>query len=58
MAIKRIKSGKTNEMEKICNDPAHFMPAHIYLEPGLYEYTCPKCKKKTVISQSRENYWK
>jgi len=33
-----------------CSDPAHNPPMHMYLEAGVYEYTCPSCGYKTKFT--------
>jgi hypothetical protein len=35
-----------------CMNPNHNPPGNIVLKPGVYEHTCPGCKKaQTVIQQ-------
>jgi hypothetical protein len=32
-----------------CLSPEHKPPMHMVLEPGRYEWTCPKCGHKTIF---------
>lgn len=34
---------KVGEVLPPCLNPEHNPPAHIVLEPGVYEHTCPGC---------------
>lgn len=41
-------------MPKRCTSPEHDPPGMIVLEPGIYEYTCPRCgETKTVVVPPR-----
>jgi hypothetical protein len=35
--------------EDRCLSDEHNPPRHVVLEPGIYEYECPQCHKKTVF---------
>lgn len=45
MPLKKIDSSKP----KICKNPEHNPPMHIYLGPGDYEYKCPECGHMQII---------
>lgn len=47
---------KILEPEKVCNNPEHNPPMHIYLEPGTYEYTCPGCGKKVTFTVNQVTF--
>lgn len=36
-----------------CRNKEHTPPMHIYLENGVYEYECPACGNKTIISVNK-----
>ena len=36
--------------KKVCLNPSHNPPSHMYLEPGLYEYTCPSCGHTVTLN--------
>jgi len=40
---------KISDDSKPCLSPAHNPPAHISLQPGKYEYTCPSCGKTVTF---------
>ena len=44
-----IKKEKLPE-KKICRHPEHDPPGHIVLEPGIYTYQCPACKKAVTFT--------
>jgi hypothetical protein len=40
---------KVRDIRLPCLSSEHYPPAHITLDPGEYEYTCPQCGEKTVF---------
>jgi len=44
------------EEEKRCRHPEHKPPNMIVLSPGVYEHTCPKCGKKTIVTIPLKGY--
>lgn len=47
MPIRKITNEDGIWTQAPCRDSDHNPPTMIVLEPGLYEHTCPSCKKKT-----------
>lgn len=41
------------EDKTACMDPEHDPPTGICLDPGTYEYSCPRCRNKKIIKISR-----
>lgn len=39
--------------EEPCYHPEHNVPGGIYLESGVYEYTCPSCGRVTQFTVNR-----
>lgn len=46
MPIRKI----SDEKLEYCTSDDHCPPNHMYLEPGLYEYECPKCEFKQMFA--------
>lgn len=36
-------------LQSMCVHREHEPPRYIVLEPGMYEHTCPGCKRKTYF---------
>jgi predicted RNA-binding Zn-ribbon protein involved in translation (DUF1610 family) len=45
-----FKKIKDYSPEDKCMSTEHNPPAHIVLQPGEYEYTCPSCGKTVKIN--------
>jgi hypothetical protein len=43
MPIRKIRDLDSQEL---CRHPDHLPPMHMYLENGVYEYTCPGCGRR------------
>ena len=41
-----------NEFEKVCKNPEHNPPQHIFLKPGKYKWKCPECGNEIVFKVS------
>ncbi len=62
MIIGKDTTVKTGGFRKIanvpefgfCKHPEHDPPKHIVLDPGVYEYQCPACAARSVITQHRK----
>lgn len=46
MPIRKINTTKFSP----CFDLDHEPPTHMVFEPGMYEHTCPSCKRKIVFT--------
>lgn len=44
---------KIAEIPKPCTHLEHNPPTHIYLEPGVYEHTCPGCGRTSIFTVPR-----
>jgi hypothetical protein len=49
MGNKNMNAEEIDLTKGICLHPAHTPPEEIFTKPGIYEYECPGCKKKTLI---------
>jgi len=47
------KLSETIDKYEDCLDPEHLPSGYIVLEPGTYEYTCPRCGKITIVTISK-----
>lgn len=47
MSLKRVGD---LPQEHVCQHSEHNPPAHIVLRPGVYEHTCPGCKRTLQFS--------
>ena len=41
---------KIRDASNYCKSEEHNPPSHIVLEPGTYEYECPRCGHKQVFT--------
>ena len=41
---------KVAEAKPPCRDQAHNPPGYLSMQPGQYEYTCPRCKHVTKFT--------
>ena len=45
-----MSTKKIADVPKACQHPEHLPPAYRVFKPGMYEHTCPACKKKTIFT--------
>ena len=45
---------KIADVPKVCMSPEHNPPAHVVLEPGVYEHTCPDCGERVEFVVSAQ----
>ena len=53
MTLRKLDDPESNWAQQPCRDPSHDPPGMIVLENGLWEHTCPSCKKVTVFRVER-----
>lgn len=49
MPIKKLSDWK-DKFTPDCSDPEHEPPSILHLEPGLYEYICPRCRLTKIFT--------
>lgn len=47
MSFHRIED--IEDLKQECNSSEHNPPTHIYLQPGLWEWSCPNCQKTKIV---------
>lgn len=46
MPTKKIADPPEHERNGPCRDPKHDPPSMMVYDPGIYEHTCPGCKRR------------
>lgn len=49
MPLKKIADLPEFAKYEPCQHPEHNPPSHVHLKPGVYEYECPGCHRKTTF---------